>query len=117
MAKPHTHADHGHKHGPGCGHTAVTHDGHSDYLHDGHLHHAEADGSVTEHTLAVGGTNPAPCTKTHNCGGHEKGHVHGPGCGHEAAPHGDHTDYLVNGHLHHPPGDHGDDHGTVTALQ
>jgi hypothetical protein len=26
-------------------------------------------------------------------------------------PHGDHVDYLVNGHLHHPHGDHCDDHG------
>jgi hypothetical protein len=28
-------------------------------------------------------------------------------------PHGAHTDYLVNGHLHHPHGDHCDDHGPV----
>jgi hypothetical protein len=27
--------------------------------------------------------------------------VHGPGCGHEAVPHGDHVDYLVDDHLHH----------------
>jgi hypothetical protein len=26
---------------------------------------------------------------------------------------GDHVDYLVNGHLHHPHGDHSDDHGPV----
>ena len=26
---------------------------------------------------------------------------------------GDHVDYLVNGHLHHPHGDHCDDHGPV----
>src|SRR5438477_55743 len=35
MATTHTHADHAHRHGPGCGHTAVKHDGHVDYLHDG----------------------------------------------------------------------------------
>ena len=40
-------------------------------------------------------------------------HEHGPGCGHEAVPHGDHTDYLVGGHLHHPHGDHCDDHGPL----
>jgi hypothetical protein len=28
-------------------------------------------------------------------------------------PHGDHVDYLVDGHLHHPHGDHCDDHGAV----
>jgi hypothetical protein len=33
------HHDHQHKHGPGCGHTAVQHGDHVDYLHDGHLHH------------------------------------------------------------------------------
>jgi hypothetical protein len=28
-------------------------------------------------------------------------------------PHGDHIDYLVDGHLHHPHGQHCDDHGPV----
>ncbi len=28
-------------------------------------------------------------------------HTHGPGCGHPAIRHGDHTDYLHDGHLHH----------------
>ncbi|WP_409483928.1 metal ABC transporter permease [Arsenicicoccus dermatophilus] len=37
-------------------------------------------------------------------------HEHGPGCGHEAVPHGDHTDYLHDGHLHSPHGDHYDEH-------
>ena len=50
------------------------------------------------------------------CGGHPKGHRHGPGCGHEAVPHGDHTDYLVGGHLHHPHGDHCDTHGPVQTV-
>jgi UDP-2,3-diacylglucosamine pyrophosphatase LpxH len=31
-------------------------------------------------------------------------------------PHGDHVDYLVNGHLHHPHSDHCDDHGPVTLA-
>jgi hypothetical protein len=30
-------------------------------------------------------------------------------------PHGDHVDYLVNGHLHLPHGGHCDDHGPVTV--
>jgi hypothetical protein len=113
----HTHTNHNHTHGPGCGHTGVKHDGHTDYLHDGHLHHTEADGSVTEHALPVTGANPAACTPQHACSGHAAGHAHGPGCGHEAVPHGDHTDYLVDGHLHHPHGDHCDDHGPVNVVK
>jgi hypothetical protein len=31
-------------------------------------------------------------------------------------PHGDHVDYLVKGHLHHPHGDHCDDHGPVEIV-
>jgi hypothetical protein len=110
------HANHDHTHGPGCGHTAVKHKGHVDYVHDGHLHHPES-GKVEEHTLEVGGTNPGGCTPKHACGAHAKDHHHGPGCGHEAVPHGDHTDYLVAGHLHHPHGDHCDDHGPVDLVK
>jgi hypothetical protein len=109
------HEGHAHQHGPKCGHTAVKHDGHVDYLHDGHLHHVKGS-QVEEHTLAVGGANPAACTPGHDCGEHDKKHRHGPGCGHEAVPHGDHVDYLVGGHLHHPHGDHCDDHGAVNLA-
>lgn len=111
---PH-HANHTHQHGPGCGHTAVKHGDHVDYLHDGHLHHVHA-GHVDEHAIEVSQKNPDACTPGHKCGGHDAGHVHGPGCGHEAVPHGDHVDYLVNGHLHHPHGDHCDDHGPVEVV-
>ena len=91
------HLDHVHQHGPNCGHTAIRHDGHVDYLHDGHLHHMHGD-HVDEHVIAVGATNPVHCTPEIRCSGHQ----HGPKCGHEAVPHGDHIDYLVNGQLHHP---------------
>ena len=30
----HTHDNHNHQHGPGCGHTGVKHGDHVDYLHD-----------------------------------------------------------------------------------
>lgn len=30
--------DHLHRHGPACGHEAITHDEHVDYVHDGHRH-------------------------------------------------------------------------------
>jgi hypothetical protein len=112
MATGHTHENHPHTHGPGCGHTAIQHDGHTDYLHDGHLHHQHGD-HVHEHELTASSQNPNDCTPDHRCDGHEAGHRHGPGCGHEAVPHDGHTDYLVDGHLHHPHGDHCDNHGQV----
>jgi UDP-2,3-diacylglucosamine pyrophosphatase LpxH len=31
-------------------------------------------------------------------------------------PHGDHVDYLVDGHLHHPHGNHCDNHGPITLA-
>lgn len=37
-------------------------------------------------------------------------HEHGPGCGHEAMRHGDHVDYLHDGHRHAPHDDHYDEH-------
>ncbi len=106
------HEGHTHKHGPGCGHVGILHDGHVDYLHDGHLHHPKGD-KVEEHVVAVSATNPGACTPAHSCAGHPKDHKHGSGCGHPAVPHGDHVDYLVDGHLHHPHGTHCDDHGPV----
>jgi hypothetical protein len=111
----HTHENHSHEHGPGCGHTAVKHNGHVDYLHDGHLHHPNG-AKVEEHTFEVNATNPDACTPKHDCGGHAKDHVHGPGCGHPAVPHGDHVDYVVQGHLHHAHGGHCDDHGSVETA-
>ena len=108
------HREHGHQHAAGCGHTAIQHDGHTDYLHDGHLHHPHED-HVDEHRLEVGAANPDACTPSHDCTGHDAAHQHGPGCGHEAVPHGDHADYLVNGHLHHPHDGHCDDHGAVSV--
>ena len=50
------------------------------------------------------------CTEKHHP---NHTHKHGPSCGHEAVPHGEHIDYLVSGRLHHPHGDHCDDHGAV----
>jgi len=64
-------------------------------------------------TVPVSDANPDGCTDGHDCDEHEAGHTHGPGCGHPAVQHGDHVDYVVEGHLHHPHGDHCDDHGPV----
>ena len=106
------HSGHEHVHGEGCGHTAIQHGDHTDYLHEGHLHHPHSD-HVDEHQVSVDGANPADCTPSHSCEAHEAGHEHGPGCGHEAVPHGDHVDYVVSGHLHHAHGNHCDDHGPI----
>jgi hypothetical protein len=102
-----------HTHGPGCGHTAVEHDGHTDYLQDGRLQHAGGN-YLDAHVIAVGDENPDGHTAVP--GGHDAPHEHGPGCGHEAVPHGDHSDYLVHGRLHHQHGDHCDDHGALRVL-
>ncbi len=112
--QPH-HLHHEHQHGAACGHQAVRHADHVDYLHDGHLHHPHVN-HVDEHVIEVSQANPDVCTPQHHCGGHADGHVHAPGCGHEAVPHGDHVDYLVLGHLHHPHGDHCDNHGPLAVM-
>ncbi len=109
------HENHTHPHGPECGHTGIMHDGHVDYLHNGHLHHLH-DGHVDEHMIDITVINPKNCTPEHQCAGHPQEHTHGSGCGHEAVPHGEHIDYLVDGHLHHPHNGHCDDHGPVTVL-
>jgi hypothetical protein len=108
------HKNHDHTHGEGCGHKTVEHDGHKDYLHDGHLHNVH-DNHVHDHKISVGGANAANCTPDHKCDGHDASHKHSAGCGHDAVPHGDHTDYVVAGHLHHTCKDHCDDHGPITV--
>ena len=40
----------------------------------------------------------------------EHPHEHGPDCGHVAVPHGDHVDYLHDGHRHAHHGKHYDEH-------
>jgi len=75
--------------------------------------HSLHDGHVDEHRLEVNASNPADCSGGHDCAGHNATHQHGNNCGHEAVPHGDHVDYLVDGHLHHPHDGHCDNHGKV----
>ncbi|MBA3542251.1 MAG: hypothetical protein H0T79_21730 [Deltaproteobacteria bacterium] len=115
MSNHSKHAAHDHVHGADCGHTAIAHDGHTDYLHDGHMHRAHGD-HVDECVIATDATNPIECTPNHVCTSHAADHIHGDSCGHEVVPHGDHMDYLVDGHLHHAHGDHCDDHGTPAAT-
>jgi hypothetical protein len=99
-------------HGEGCGHTAVRHDDHVDYLHDGHLHHPHED-HVDEHVIEVDAEHPDGHTSEAPC---DPAHTHGEGCGHDAVPHGDHVDYLADGHLHHPHENHCDDHGPLATA-
>ena len=40
----------------------------------------------------------------------EHPHVHGPACGHVAVRHGDHVDYVHDGHWHAAHGEHYDEH-------
>ena len=54
------HEGHEHRHGPGCGHTAIKHNGHVDYLHDGHLHHVA--GRRRGAQLEVDRREPGGCT-------------------------------------------------------
>jgi hypothetical protein len=111
----HPHEHHPHRHGQGCGHTAVRHGDHVDYLHDGHLH-SPKDAGLEEHSIQVSDANPVVCTPDHACATHAGTHTHGPQCGHEPVPHGDHVDFLVAGHLHHQHDGHCDDHGAVQIV-
>jgi len=93
---------------------AVRHGDHVDYLDKGHLLHPEGD-HVEEHIIEVSAANPDRCAPDHRADpGY--GHVHGPDCGHEPVPHGNHMDYLVDGRLQHQHGDHVDDHGPLRLV-
>lgn len=65
--------------------------------------------------VAVSAVNPGGCTDPTSAG-HDAGHSHGPACGHEPVPHGEHVDYMVEGRLHHPHEDHCDDHGALSLA-
>lgn len=109
------HENHTHQHGKDCGHTAIEHGDHVDYLHDSHMHSLH-QGHIDEHRIEVSKQNPEECTEGHSCAAHKQDHKHGKDCGHEAVPHGDHTDYLVDGHLHHQHDGHCDNHGKVKVV-
>jgi zinc transport system permease protein len=47
---------------------------------------------------------------THQVTGEAHAHVHGDDCGHPAVEHGDHVDYVHDGHRHAPHGEHYDEH-------
>ena len=51
-----------------------------------------------------------PAHETTDEHGDDHGHEHGPGCGHPAVEHGDHVDYIHDGHRHAVHGGHYDEH-------
>ena len=53
-----------------------------------------------------------PCAQ-HRCSGHDHSHHHGLDCGHARVLHGDHYDYVVEGHRHYVHEGHCDDHGML----
>jgi hypothetical protein len=107
-----------HRHGLGCGHTAIRHGDHVDYLNDNRLEHQQGD-VVVAHRIEVSERNPDRCTPNHRCSEHA-GHVHDREPAehrhHPMVPHGDHEDQLHEGRLHRHHGDHCDDHGPVEVV-
>lgn len=122
-----------HNHGMQCGHTPVLLGGQVAYLmEDGSIepsHALQGLGAITNaagktSTVPITESNPARCTPDHSCSTHGQDHQHGPSCGHPRVKHGDHFDYLVDGHLHHlhsaagssPSAYHCDDHGELPSI-
>jgi hypothetical protein len=93
-----------HQHGPDCGHKRIIHGSHADYLTESGM--LECETGV--HPVAVSEKNPDQCQPVA-----EASHVHGANCGHAKVMHGNHIDYLVDGRLEHPHGDHNDNHGQI----
>ena len=54
--------------------------------------------------------DPFPLDADHSAVPEEHGHEHGRECGHPAVPHGDHVDYVHDGHRHAVHGSHYDEH-------
>ncbi|MBH5322254.1 hypothetical protein [Aurantiacibacter sediminis] len=108
------HSGHEHAHGDDCGHQAVEHAGHVDYLHDGHLHNPH-DGHTDEHSVDVTSTNPEAEALVEHVAHDEHDHE-GSEAMHAVVQHGAHYDYVHDGRLHHPHGNHVDDHGPLTPV-
>nr|WP_241153992.1 metal ABC transporter permease [Nocardioides pantholopis] len=53
---------------------------------------------------------PAVAPEEHEVCDEQHAHEHGPDCGHVAVPHGDHVDYVHDGHRHAVHGRHYDEH-------
>ena len=72
---------------------------------------------MDEHVVEASEANPEDCTPEHSCVRPSRpGIPTARDAGMRRVPHGDHVDYLVADHLHHPHGDHCDDHGRLQAA-
>ena len=104
-----------HVHGPGCGHIAIQHKNDVDYSTAAACNTLRAGTLMsTWSKLArpiLTGAIWKPSRFRTQCGASTWS-----SCGDEAVPHGDHVDYLVDERLHHPHGDHCDDHGPLTVV-
>jgi zinc transport system permease protein len=54
--------------------------------------------------------DPFPLGSEHTAVPETHAHQHGEACGHQAVPHGDHVDYVHDGHRHAVHGGHYDEH-------
>jgi zinc transport system permease protein len=54
--------------------------------------------------------DPVLAEESHTVVPEAHGHQHGPDCGHAGVAHGDHVDYVHDGHRHAPHGAHYDEH-------
>jgi hypothetical protein len=77
--------------------------------HSDHVHGPDCGCGHSTKTVAVSDSNPAVCAPV-PCG------CKHAACEHEKVWHGDHWDYLVDGRLHFPHGDHCDDHGPIAKA-
>ena len=54
--------------------------------------------------------SPSDLHRDHTVAREDHEHEHGDDCGHPAVQHGDHVDYVHDGHRHVPHGSHYDEH-------
>jgi len=69
---------------------------------------AAAGGTYLLSRVAARSSGPGGGSSHNLHAGHA--HTHGPGCGHGVIPHGDHSDYLHDGHRHAAHDEHWDEH-------
>eukprot|EP00803_Ostreobium_quekettii_P005640 evm.model.scf_588.1 EVM.evm.TU.scf_588.1 scf_588:5120-12616(-) len=77
-----------------CHHTIIQHGSHTGWLADGKLRcRTRVEEALFQCSLDISGNCELVTLLD--------GHSHGPHCGHELVPHGNHYDYLVGGQLQH----------------
>jgi hypothetical protein len=69
--------------------------------------------AMTQNTNIQSAGSGASGHQAHDVADHP--HGHGVGCGHESRQHGDHTDYVHDGHRHAEHQGHWDEHGETAS--